>query len=867
MADVIDLTIKIKNLGDRALKGLKKSTNELKKGFESVRKSVVSVQGALVGLGAGLVIKRATSDMIDFQRAMAEVATLTKGTAEENRRLTLEVLRLSKAFGQAPAAQARALYDTISGGFRDASEAVALLTTANKLAIAGVTDINSAFGTLLATLKPYELGVREAAATSDKLFAVVESGIVTIDALSGTLGRVAPAAAQAGISLDDMLGSIAAITATTKLSAPEVATQITSLANAIQKGAATSKKVNKDFDLSVNFSKSAVSGGRLISVLKDTARQLDTLTEAQQATARATLIGSEEAQRAFAVLTGSGAQAAVDSIKSIGDSAGATEAAFAKMAATIGFKLDQLEAELTTTGILATEAFQDELFAGFEKFRQMLPGITSGLLVMGGVIRDIVNTFGFVGSGILAIAVTFDSMITLIKGGSELIGESFANVFGRIKRAGEAAFKTLAAVIVANIDKPLAIIKMGFFDLVNELVVIWNKFGDRIGLGIDPSNIAASAKEASDTVNEILAGGQSDLLKSLDESSRAATKELQDFIAISENELGRYRTITDKALRNVGAAYTNMGGDIARAFTEFGSNTAVAIIKADELIVKFAELAANGEEVAKAMAEAGAATADALESPEQALIRINAELAKIDAAKLAALKFKPGPGLFVGPRRESDADRKARLARETADARAKVLSGDDFFAGAGVGIAEFAEGFSVAREGADALNTALGNVKTSLADTFQAMITGSMSAKEAFSNLAKSMLSEIAAIIAKLLAALAIKAALTGVGAVIGGPVGAAIGGSAATVASGNIPSSPTETGGRRARSGAFAGGPPAQPQGGASIIVVNNTTNNIQATDVDSFNRQLRNSSGELANLQAEASVDSFRVVNQGGG
>jgi hypothetical protein len=85
----------------------------------------------------------ATRYALEFNKAMAEVSTLLPDT-DNLAAVSREVRRLSVEFNQAPVDQARAMYQVISAGARNAAEASRILEVANRLAVGGVTSVTVA---------------------------------------------------------------------------------------------------------------------------------------------------------------------------------------------------------------------------------------------------------------------------------------------------------------------------------------------------------------------------------------------------------------------------------------------------------------------------------------------------------------------------------------------------------------------------------------------------------------------------------------------------------------------------------------------------------------------------------------------------
>lgn len=96
-----------------------------------------------------------------------------------------------------------AIYNAISAGV-DYKDSIEFLSQAEKLSVAGKTDLNSAVQILSGTLNAYGEETDQAGKYSDILFSTVKSGVTTIPELVSSLGSVTGTAAAMGISFEEV---------------------------------------------------------------------------------------------------------------------------------------------------------------------------------------------------------------------------------------------------------------------------------------------------------------------------------------------------------------------------------------------------------------------------------------------------------------------------------------------------------------------------------------------------------------------------------------------------------------------------------------------------------------------------------------
>ncbi len=171
------------------------------RGLDRFRRKAVSAFGAPV------------SAALEFGKGIAEASTLTDEATFSTQKMERITLSMGKQFGGKSKQQVKALYDTISAGFGNATKATQVLTSANKLAVGGVTDVATAGDGLTTILNAYHLSASQSSQVTDTFFATVKAGKTTVPELSRSLGKVAPIAASLGIEFAELGGGIAALTA------------------------------------------------------------------------------------------------------------------------------------------------------------------------------------------------------------------------------------------------------------------------------------------------------------------------------------------------------------------------------------------------------------------------------------------------------------------------------------------------------------------------------------------------------------------------------------------------------------------------------------------------------------------------------
>ena len=256
MAQKANLIITLK---DKATKGIKRIGSALKGFAKSVLGSKLTLAALAAAIGLGI---RAFAQ---FEKKLVDVGNLFQGTTEQIKELGDGILDLTTQLPVNAQNLAEALFDVVSAGVA-VSDSLEFLAVSAKLAVAGVTGTKTAVNGLTSVINAYGFAASDAEKISDKFFAAQVAGKTTIEELSNGIGTVAPIAVQAGISIDELLGSISALTKQgirTDQAVTQIRAAITSIIAPSKEATDTAK------DLEFQFDATALKTKGLAGVLKD----------------------------------------------------------------------------------------------------------------------------------------------------------------------------------------------------------------------------------------------------------------------------------------------------------------------------------------------------------------------------------------------------------------------------------------------------------------------------------------------------------------------------------------------------------------------------------------------------------------------
>lgn len=201
----------------------------------------------------------------DFDDGMAKVNTIADTAAKSIGTLGKEVMSTSDDTGKAADELSESLYQAISAG-ADTAGAMDLVGVASKTAIAGFTDTTTAVDGLTSVINAYGLETTDADEVANKFLITQNKGKTTFAQLASSIGGVVSISATAGVSIDDLLSSLATLTMN-GISTDEAVTGVKSALSNIIKPSSEAAKTAKQ--LGIDFSATALQSKGLAGFLAD----------------------------------------------------------------------------------------------------------------------------------------------------------------------------------------------------------------------------------------------------------------------------------------------------------------------------------------------------------------------------------------------------------------------------------------------------------------------------------------------------------------------------------------------------------------------------------------------------------------------
>lgn len=174
----------------------------------ALRTAVVAASGAIAAIGACVPLKA----FADWEKGMATVQTLL--SADEVAKYGKQLNILSKDAIRAGVAVEdvnKALFDVISAmGMSDKSMEV--YKTSLVLAKGGAADLSTSVAGMTAVINAWGAETTDATAVANAFFTAQKNGVTTVQEMAQNIGTVAPMAKAMGLSLEETMASMAALT-------------------------------------------------------------------------------------------------------------------------------------------------------------------------------------------------------------------------------------------------------------------------------------------------------------------------------------------------------------------------------------------------------------------------------------------------------------------------------------------------------------------------------------------------------------------------------------------------------------------------------------------------------------------------------
>ena len=432
---------------------LPKTNRDIEKLGKKAKKSAADVdtlKKSLIGFAKGIAVGAAITawfkGFAEADRASGAVKTLGVNVDELKGRL----LDVSRASGnlKSQTELLTASYDIASAGFANANEISAILAASIDGAVGGMSTLAKVSDAATSVMNSYGLSAEHARGLIDGFIQTQNDGKIVVDQYASQIGRIAPIAFAAGISIEELNAAIATVTAS-GLQVEQTFTGMSQAIQSIMKPTTDAQRLAKEFGF--EFNATALNAKGLSGVLLDMKTALGGNKEAMNL-----MFGSVEATKAVLPLLNDDLVTFNKNLENQKDSAGAAAAASLIMSGTVGQALKRI-----MNGLGNVVRNLDFLGVAFKGLLSVVDGFIQGFL-------GLPKWFQIAATSAVALSLAVVAVVPLIGG---LVG-----VFGLLKGAAVVAAGGLGVALA-----PILLIAAKIGAAVAGVTALWaafNKFRD-----------------------------------------------------------------------------------------------------------------------------------------------------------------------------------------------------------------------------------------------------------------------------------------------------------------------------------------------------------------------------------------------------
>jgi TP901 family phage tail tape measure protein len=289
---------------------------------------VASVAGfAAIGVAAIVAGRKAVAFAATLDAALREVSTLLPFTAQQLAGVRDRLVEISTRVPQPPELLTEALYQAVSAGIKDTSEALQVVEVAARAAVGGLSDTGTALKAIMTVLNAFQLPASEAARVADIFFTTVQEGVLRFEDIASTIGDFATSAALSGASIEEAAAALATMTKF-GVDAQKSAVSLNRLFLSVAKASDEQREAVRK--MGIEFTVTNLKAKGLVGFLKE-------IEDATQGDieALAKVVPEMRSFRAVSILAGNGAGEFARILGEMERSGGASQRAFDKLSGSL----------------------------------------------------------------------------------------------------------------------------------------------------------------------------------------------------------------------------------------------------------------------------------------------------------------------------------------------------------------------------------------------------------------------------------------------------------------------------------------------------------------------------------------------------
>jgi TP901 family phage tail tape measure protein len=171
--------------------------------------AAVAIPALAIAMGT-----KAVQAASEWETAMSNVNTLMDDNGEKVAELETGIEDMMSRVPKSAKELGASAYAIVSAGINDTAETLKVLEESANLAVTGLGTTEEATDLMTSAINAFGLDAAESHDIANTFFEGVKGGKTTISELATGFGGIAPLAAQMGISLEDLVATTSALTAT-----------------------------------------------------------------------------------------------------------------------------------------------------------------------------------------------------------------------------------------------------------------------------------------------------------------------------------------------------------------------------------------------------------------------------------------------------------------------------------------------------------------------------------------------------------------------------------------------------------------------------------------------------------------------------
>lgn len=380
-----------------------KSRDETSGGFGAAHKSFKKLAAAVGAIGIGKIVKDSINLEAQFGQTMATLQAATGTSADEMKQLNDMALKLGADTAFSANEAADAMLELAKAGIKTKDIMGGGVAGTLTLAAAGGTDLATAATIASNAMNTFGLKGKDMESIAAALAGGANASTASVESLGMALAQVGPGATNAGLSLQQTVGVLAAFD-NAGIKGSDAGTSLkTMLARLVP---TTEKAKNAMEDLGLEFVDAHGNFKSISNISEQLHDKMGKLSQAERTKAMNTIFGSD-ATRAATVLMKEGAKGLDGFIKATKDQNAAQAMAKARMSGTAG-ALERLKGSVETAQLKIGQALAPAVQAVSNALAENLVPATDA------VIRVFATVIGLVGDHSTAATVLAGVIAALV---------------------------------------------------------------------------------------------------------------------------------------------------------------------------------------------------------------------------------------------------------------------------------------------------------------------------------------------------------------------------------------------------------------------------------------------------------------------